>query len=222
MKGSNEVPRRAAVWPLWGGLGVLAVTIALGWILAQLRLGASLSRPLPVYGAIAEFSLTNQVGRAVSLGDLRGHVWVADIIFTRCAGPCLKMSRQMKELEEALPGSSQTRLVTLTTDPVFDTPAVLQTYAERFGAKPERWLFLTGTKPQIAALAVDSLKLTAVEKTPEERANPQDLFIHSTIFVLADKRGRLRGVYETEGEGVDAAAVKSRILAAAGRLEREP
>lgn len=222
MKGSNDVPARAVAWPLWGGLGLLVATLALGVSLAQLRLRASLNPPLPVYGAIADFSLTNQVGQAVSLGDLRGHVWVADIIFTRCAGPCLKMSRQMKELEHALAPKNQTRLVTLTTDPGFDTPAVLKTYAERFGADPARWLFLTGTKPQIAALAVDSLKLTAVEKTPEQRANPQDLFIHSSIFVLADKQGRLRGVFETEGDGVDAAAVKSQILAAAGRLEREP
>ena len=52
-------------------------------------------------------------------------------------------------------------------------------------------------------LAIDSLKLTAVEKKPEERESPQDLFVHSTIFVIADKRGQLRGVFETTGEGID-------------------
>jgi len=191
-------------------------------VLAALRLRATSSQALPVYGQIADFALTNQDGTTVSLADLRGHVWVADIIFTRCPGPCLKMTRQMKELQQALPPTSQAQLVTLTTDPDFDTPAVLKTYAQRFGAEPGRWTFLTGTKPQIAKLAIDSLKLTAIPKAPEERASPQDLFVHSTIFVIADKRGQLRGVFETAGEGIDPEDVKARILAAVGRLEREP
>jgi cytochrome oxidase Cu insertion factor (SCO1/SenC/PrrC family) len=111
--------------------------------------------------------------------------------------------------------------VSLTTDPDFDTPAVLKTYAQRFNADPQRWLFLTGPKPAIAALARDSLKLTAVEKKPAEREAPEDLFIHSTIFVLVDQQGRLRGVYETSGEGVDARASLAKLTADIRQLERE-
>ena len=158
----------------------------------------------------------------MSLADLRGRVWVADIIFTRCAGPCPRMTRQMKELQDALPPESQARLVTLTTDPDFDTPPVLARYAERFGANSNRWMFLTGTKPGIAKLAIDSLKLTAIPKQPEERQSPADLFVHSTICVIADKEARLRGVFETTGEGIDPREVQTRILAAVSRLEREP
>jgi cytochrome oxidase Cu insertion factor (SCO1/SenC/PrrC family) len=109
----------------------------------------------------------------------------------------------------------------LTTDPDFDTPGVLKAYAQRFGAQPGRWTFLTGTKVQIAKLAIDSLKLTAIPKKPEERASPEDLFVHSTIFVIADKRGQLRGVFETTGEGIDPVQVKSEILAAVRKLEDE-
>ena len=98
----------------------------------------------------------------------------------------------------------------------------MQAYAERFQADPRRWMFLTGTKQDIAKLAVDSLKLTAIEKKPEDRESPQDLFIHSTIFVIADKRGQLRGVFETTGEGIDPQNVKTQILAAVAQLEREP
>ena len=112
--------------------------------------------------------------------------------------------------------------VTLTTDADFDTPPVLKTYADRFGADPNRWMFLTGTKGEIAKLAIDSLKLTAVEKKPEERQSPQDLFVHSTIFVIADKRGQLRGVFETTGEGTDPQQVRAQLLATVKRLEREP
>src|ERR1035437_4345469 len=127
-------------WLVWGGLALVGLTLVLAFGLAQFKSHSDAGRPLPVYGQIADFSLTNQNGRAVSLADLRGKVWVADIIFTRCPGPCLKMTRQMKELQNALPPESQIKLVTLTTDADFDTPPVLKAYAERFGADPNRWM----------------------------------------------------------------------------------
>ncbi|HWI59946.1 MAG TPA: SCO family protein [Bacillota bacterium] len=203
------------------GLGLTAVLLFLALLLAVLKFQAARSTSLPVYGQVADFALTNQDSRTVSLADLRGHVWIADIIFTRCAGPCLKMSRQMKELQQGLAPESQAKLISLTTDPDFDTPPVLKTYAKRFDADPNRWQFLTGTKQQIGRLAIDSLKFTAIEKKPEARESPEDLFIHSTIFVVVDKRGQLRGVFQTTGEGTDPQQVKPQILAAVARLERE-
>ena len=217
-----ERPTRGIQWSLWIGLALLGVTLLLVFSLAGLKPPVDQGKSLPVIGSITDFTLTNQSGRAVSLADLRGRVWIADIIFTRCPGPCLKMTRQMKGIQDALLPTSQARLVTLTTDADFDTPPVLRTYAERFQADSNRWLFLTGPKPEIARLAIESLKLTAVEKRPEERQSPQDLFVHSTIFVVADKQARLRGVFETSGEGIDPQAVKAQILAAVGQLEGEP
>ncbi len=213
---------RGSGWRVFIGLTLAGLTIAMAFALANLKSRFSNAPSLPVIGPIADFSLTNQDGRAVSLADLRGQVWVADIIFTRCPGPCLKMTKQMKALQDALPPGSPTKLVTLTTDADFDTPLVLKTYAERFQADPQRWTFLTGTKKDIANLAIDSLKLTAIEKKPEERESPQDLFVHSTIFVLVDKRAQLRGVFETTGEGIEPENVKAQILAAVMQLEREP
>ena len=213
---------RGSGWRVFIGLTLAGLTIAMAFALANLKSRFSNAPSLPVIGPIADFSLTNQDGRAVSLADLRGQVWVADIIFTRCPGPCLKMTKQMKALQDALPPGSPTKLVTLTTDADFDTPPVLKTYAERFQADPQRWTFLTGTKKDIANLAIDSLELTAIEKKPEERESPQDLFVHSTIFVLVDKRAQLRGVFETTGEGIEPENVKAQILAAVMQLEREP
>ena len=178
-------------------------------------------KPLPDYGQIGDFKLLNENGTPVSLATLRGHVWVADIIFTRCAGPCLKMTRQMEQIEAALPADSPARLISLTTDPDFDTPSVLKTYGQRFNADFSRWMFLTGTKQQIANLAIDSLKLTALPIKASERQNPADLFVHSTIFVVADKHGHLRGIFQTTGDGVDASQVQGQVLDAVSRLEHE-
>jgi protein SCO1/2 len=208
------------IWLMWGGL-LLLVTFLMVGLLLQIRSRANARTALPVLGQVADFTLTNQFGRVVSLADLRGHVWVGDIIFTRCPGPCLKMTRQMKELEKALPAGSNVKLVTLTTDPDYDTPAILKTYSERFSADPSQWTFLTGTKDEIRKLGIDSLKLTAIEKKPEEREESNDLFIHSTIFVLVDRKGQLRGVFQTTGEGIDPKQVQANILDSVQQLERE-
>lgn len=202
---------------LWVGVVLLAAILGLAVVVARRS-----PPPLPVLGTVADFSLTNQLGAPVTLETLRGKVWLADIIFTRCPGPCARMTRQMGEVQAALPARRAARLVSLTTDPEYDSPAVLDKYAARAHADPARWQFLTGPKPAIAALAIDSLKLTTLEKPPEARTSAEDLFIHSTIFVLVDRQARLRGVFETGGDGVDWPTVRAQILAAIKQLEREP
>jgi protein SCO1/2 len=133
------------------------------------------------------------------------------------------MTGQMRSLQNLLPPTSAAKLVTLTTDPENDSPSVLKKYGQHFDADFSRWTFLTGTKAQIAGLASDSLKLSAVPVKPEDRREDADLFIHTTIFVVVDKHARLRGVFETGGDGVDwTNAVQPRLLLAVQQLENEP
>jgi protein SCO1/2 len=206
---------------LWIGIVLLLVVLCLAYALSLVELNRAQQRMLPVIGPVADFTLLNQDGRATTLADLTNHVWVADIIFTRCAGPCPVMTAQMKSLQDALPPTNPVKLVTLTTDPDFDTPPVMKNYGERFGADFNRWTFLTGSKTGIAGLAGDSLKLSAQPVKPEDRKNDADLFIHSTIFVVVDKHARLRGIFETTGEGVTWTNVQPRLIAAVNKLERE-
>lgn len=206
---------------IWVGVGLVIILLSGAFVISRLSPRSAPKLRLPVIGPVADFVLTNQIGQRVTLADLRGQPWVADVIFTRCGGPCPRMTKQMESLQAALPANSRAKLVTLTTDPEFDTPEVLQKYATRFNAKADRWNFLTGFKKEIAALAMDSLKLTAVEKKPEERTDADDLFIHSTIFVIVDEQGRLRGSFETGGEGVEWTNVQPAILTAIRQLERE-
>ena len=109
----------------------------------------------------------------------------------------------MAQLAIAMRDQPRVRFVSLTTDPDFDTPEVLLRYSNKVDATLDRWSFLTGTKIEIARLAIEDLKLTAIETKPEERTNPEDLFVHSTISVIVDGRGRLRAVVEAlEPEGL--------------------
>jgi protein SCO1/2 len=209
----------------WLG-GMLFGGILLLWLLfMQLQHAAqrqnTQKQKLPVMRQVAEFTLTNQYGQAVTLADLRGKVWLADIIFTTCPGPCRQMTREMKDIQDALPAGSEPRLVSLTTFPQMDTPAILKTYGEKFGADFNRWSFLTGTKAEIAQLATNSLGLLAAPKDPAAQESPYDLFIHSTYFVLMDRQSRMRAVYQTVGDGIDFNDVKKQILADVAELQRE-
>jgi protein SCO1/2 len=129
----------------------------------------------------------------------------------------------MRALQNLLPPEDPARFVTLTTDPEYDTPAVLKKYGERFNADFRRWTFLTGTKQEIAALASGSLKLSAVPVKPEEQKDAADLFIHTTIFVVVDQHAQLRASFETGGDGVDwTNDVAPRLLKTIRQLENEP
>ncbi len=209
---------------IWVGFLLFFALFALAFLLWLVQATRKLSQmPLRIIGPVANFTLTNQDGQVTSLAALTNHVWVADIIFTRCAGPCPRMTGQMRSLQGLLSKDSPTKLVTLTTDPDFDSPAVLKKYSERFGADFSRWTFLTGTKAQIAGLASDSLKLSAVPVKPEDRKDDADLFIHTTIFVVVDKHAQLRGIFETGGDGVDwTNSVQPKLLRAVRQLENEP
>jgi len=207
---------------VWGSLGLTMAAIVAAFIVQKARDArqpADLIQstdapsrpggPLPVLFHVPDFALTNQTSRTVTRSDLRGQAWLADIIFTRCAGPCPDMTRRMADLQAAIPTNQPVTFVTLTTDPEHDSPAVLRTYSDRFGAKHERWHFLTGTKKQIADLAGRGLKLTALEKQKEQQENPDDLFIHSTLFVLVDQQGRARAVFESDDAGMKPKALRA-------------
>jgi len=207
---------------IWAGLLFFFCLIVLAFLL-WLTQAIRLQPPLRVLSTVADFTLTNQDGRGTTLADLTNHVWVADIIFTRCAGPCPRMTGQMKSLQDKLPAGSQAKLVTLTTDPDFDTPAVMKRYGERFGADFKRWTFQTGTKAQIANLAGDSLKLSTQPIKPADRKDDADLFIHATIFVVVDKHAQMRAFFETGGDNVDwEKSGQAKVLAAVHQLEDEP
>jgi len=209
---------------VWLGFSLVSGLLGLALLISFFQIHRSSQLPqLPVLGSIAAFTLTNQDGQITTLADFSNHVWVADIVFTRCAGPCPRMTGQMKLLQNFLPSASTAKLVTLTTDPENDSPAVLKKYGQRFDVDFNRWTFLTGTKNEIAALASGSLKLSAQPVKPADQKDVADLFIHTTIFVIVDKHARLRGFFETGGDGVDwTNSVQPRILASVRLLENEP
>ena len=214
---SRPLPRS-----VWLGCSLTFSLIGLAVFIAVYQNSRAQKTPLPVISQVADFTLTNQDGKITTLADFTNHVWVADIIFTSCGGPCPRMTQQMKSLQDSLPRDSTAKLVTLTTFPEFDTPEVLKKYGTHYGADFSRWTFLTGEKMQIGLLGANSLKLSSQPVKPEEQKNAADLFIHTTIFVVVDRHAQLRAYFETGGDGVDwTNGVLPKILATIRQLENE-
>jgi protein SCO1/2 len=191
---NNRTLSKPIQWIVFGAL--FAVIAIIFTLFARQRLTTVKSK-LPVYTVLRDFALTNQNNTVVTLDDLRGKVWIADIIFTRCPGPCRRMTKDMARLQDLWPQDAPVRFVSLTSDPEYDTPTVLKRYAEDYKADLNRWDFLTGTKQQIVD-AAKNLEFVRVEKKKEEQESENDLFIHSTIFMIIDKRGQIRSTVETD------------------------
>ncbi len=143
---------------------------------------------------VPDFRLTDQNGRPVSRDDLRGKVWVASFIFTRCATMCPQVSASMAELNKELPADG-VMLVSFTVDPEHDTPAVLQEYGRRYGADPDRWRFLTGEQDKVYRLIRDGFFL-AVEQNQGTARTTGNEVTHSPRLVVVDKRGHIRGLFD--------------------------
>jgi len=180
----------------WTGLALSALVLA----------GCADQPPLPTYGMVPDFTLTDQNGAAFSSHALEGRVWIADFIFTNCPGPCPRMSSQMHQVQTAFAGADGVRFVSFTVDPARDTPKVLTAYSKHFEADPAKWFFLTGEPAALNHLSRDVFHLNNVDGSLE----------HSTRFVLIDRRGRIRGFYSSlEKDAVP------QVIADARRLLKE-
>ena len=82
------------------------------------------------------------------------------------------------------------QFVSITVNPERDSFPVLRTYADRYGANPDHWWFLTGDKKEIYNYARNELQLI----TGPGDGGAED-FIHSERFVLLDKDRHIRGYY---------------------------
>lgn len=176
---------------------------------------------IDVYGTVPDFSLVERSGRRIGRADLLGKVWVADFIYTECTEICPTQSLLLARLQSEFT-VPDLRFVSVTVDPHHDTPAVLRRYAARYGADPQRWLFLTGEKRAIYCLAKDGFHLSVVDQAdptpPPCRATTgvralqrwvldflvspafathgsQGLLMHSAHLVLLDRQARIRAYH---------------------------
>lgn len=185
-------------------LGVLAVLTLGGLVALNLQGRGAAQRaealaekgaaqPLtPLYPAPA-FAFTAHDGATTTLASLRGQVWVANFVFTQCRTICPLLTAKMVQLQRRL-ADTDARFVSFSVDPEHDTPDVLNTYAQRWAPNERRWQLLATTAQTLPELT-RGFRVTA---TKNETPGAVDPIFHSSVFVLVDREGQVRGVYDSE------------------------
>lgn len=166
---------------------LVSLTAVLSFSFTVFSFVKELQQPkLPVLGQIKNFSLVDSNKESFLSKQLQGRVWIADFIFTTCAGVCPIMSQNMASLNRSFELVNDVHLVSISVNPEYDTPQVLADYAKRWEGYSPKWHFLTGSKEAIKDIAVKSFKIGSIE---------EPLF-HSSKFALIDRNGFIRGFYE--------------------------
>lgn len=103
-----------------------------------------------------EFTLYDQNGRVVPSGRFRGKQIMLNFIYTRCpsADMCPAATAKMMLTQQAAKkaGVANVEFVSVTLDPVYDTPAVLKDYAEARSIDTSNFSFLTGPEGAVRDL----------------------------------------------------------------------
>jgi protein SCO1/2 len=143
---------------------------------------------------LADAKLVDQTGAPSPLSAYRGHRVALTFIYTRCPLPefCPLMDRNFAAVQKTVastPALADVRLITVTIDPAYDTPAVLKDYAGRRGADPKIWSFLTGEPAEVNRFG--SQLGVYVEHNPQ---NAIDI-THNLRTAVIDPNGQLVKVY---------------------------
>jgi protein SCO1/2 len=120
--------------------------------------------------------LVDQNGRSHRFySDLvAGRVVIMNIIFTGCRSSCPIIMGRLVELQDLLgPKRSDVSILSISVDPVLDTPQALHAYADGLQAGPG-WYFLTGAKESVE---------TVLRRIGNRSSNPED---HSDVIVVGN------------------------------------
>lgn len=138
-------------------------------------------------GPAPKFELMNQDNVSITNESYKGKVYVLEFFFTTCPSICPKMNQSMLLIEKKFFGNPNFGIVSITIDPVHDTPEILKEHAALLGVKSSNWNFLTGDKDYIFDLANKGFNLYAGENSKVNGG-----FEHSGLFALVDKEGNIR------------------------------
>lgn len=141
--------------------------------------------------SIPDFSFINQDGKTVTNEFYKGKIYIADFFFVSCPGICPRLTKNMGLLQEHYKDDKDILLLSHTVMPWKDSVPELKKYAIENNIDSKKWNLVTGSKEEIYNLARRAYFADEdFVKTQDESA-----FIHTENFILVDKKGRIRGVY---------------------------
>ncbi len=132
---------------------------------------------------IHEFHLTDQESQPFFSRDLTGNVWIGSFFFVDCPGICVEQNQYLSGLQSRLK-DHPAQMVSITTNPKYDNPAKMKTYARKFSADLDQWTFLTGDEDLIERISAEYFRAYSSGGH------------HSTLLFVVDRWGNVRGEFD--------------------------
>lgn len=161
---------------------------------------------------IPSFELINQEGKSITEKTFENKIYVTDFFFTTCPGICPRMTSNMMTLQEEFLSDNEVLLLSHSVTPDIDSVPRLKEYALEKGILSKKWHLVTGDRKQIYDLG---RKWYFVEEDLGNEQTEED-FLHTENFVLVDKNGHIRGIYN----GLNKTAIQQ-LIADIETLKRE-
>ena len=138
----------------------------------------------------------NYDGTEVSLGQLKGKVWVAGYMYTDCPSGCLGLAEYLKQLNQEIGAPDDLQLVSISLNPKEDTPEKITGWVEERGVDLPNWWFLTGEEDKIRNYMRDWFGMVPGEQSEDPTVvAAQGKFQHEPMLALVDAGGNIRGYY---------------------------
>jgi protein SCO1/2 len=157
----------------------------------------SVIRPLPeppsILFTVKNFILLDENGKEFNSLSLSKKFTILHFHFSSCPTICPKMLETAQNIEKRVRGLGQSiAILSVTIDPLKDTPQVLFPLARKLHANPFVWKFLTGTELQVQDL-LQSFKQSPIYFTKDTSAIDM---VHSSSFFVMDRSLNVRGIYQ--------------------------
>ncbi len=153
---------------------------------------------------VPDFALPDQRGGTTRLSDLQDRVVAINFLYTRCPLPnvCPRLAAHFGYVARQF-GAQPLTLLSITLDPLYDTPEVLAGYAAKFDTPGADWRFLTGSESAVHTVG----NLFGLAFFPDEGA-----ITHTSATALIGKDGRLKAILE--GSSYTAPQLRDLVAAA--------
>lgn len=141
-----------------------------------------------IWHKVRNITFTNQLGKQVSLDDVKKKILVINFFFTRCPSICPGLARNMKKLQDSfVKNDSIVQFISISVDPQHDSVLNLRKFADKFNVNHDSWWMVTGDKKEIYDFAVHELKAGVAD------VDVDTAFIHTENFFLLDTNRIVRG-----------------------------
>ncbi len=173
--------------------------LAPGWRALQYQPPEPGSYELPVIGPASDATVLDSNGDARRLHEVfAGRITLFSFIYSLCndVNGCPLATAVLHQVERRMREDSRlrdnVRLVSLSFDPVNDTPQVMKLYAG--GRRSTEWVFLTSASQAELAPILDAYG-QVVEADYDSAGNPLGTFSHLLRVYLIDRERRIRNIY---------------------------